>query len=115
MEEKEGDVVYKCPHCNKCIAIFDEHDKGVYVTFHKERPPARPDAARLLAQRRCAKCKQDFVVETYVLISEILRWMITDDTHHNAYETFTQNMDLIEALRKDEKFMALLLGNGKKI
>jgi len=100
--------IYKCPHCAKCCAIADECDEAMFVNITKTRPPPRQHSVRMLANRRCAKCKMDFVVECYTSISTLLRWLILTDPDAIGQELFEKNMDLIEKLRADEKFMTLL-------
>jgi len=109
VEERKDEVqIHKCPHCGKCCAIADECDDAMFVDFHKLKPPRRPYAVRLLTQRRCAKCKNDFMVEVYTSISTLLRWLIFNDPDALAREIFEENEDLIDKLREDKKFMALI-------
>ena len=100
--------VHRCPHCGKCIALAKECDESMFVCFHKIVPPRRPYAARLISERRCPKCKKDFIVEVFTSISTMLRWLIFNDPDAIAREIFEDNLDLIDKLREDTKFMALI-------
>jgi len=50
----------------------------------------------------------DFVMECSTSIGTLLRWLILTDPKAIAHELFEKNMDLVEKLRKDKKFMALI-------
>ena len=101
-------VIRRCPHCDKCCAISAESDEGIYHEFHKTKPPKRPDAVRALTVRRCAKCKLDYIVESYTSITILLRFLIKKDTTALGLEVFKNNKDLIEKLRNDKPFMELM-------
>ena len=109
MEEK----IYHCPNpkCEKCIALAYKRDECISVAFHFPstiEPPRRPHTVRLLAERRCPKCKKDFIVECYASISDILRWLIFQDPDAIARNLFEHSPDLITKLRQDKKFMQLI-------
>jgi len=48
------------------------------------------------------------MVEVYTSISTLLRWLIFNDPDALAREIFEENEDLIDKLREDKKFMALI-------
>jgi len=105
--------VYKCPHCGRCIAIADECDEPMFVSFHKGKPAKKPYELRLLSQRRCGRCGKDFVVKCFTSVSTLLRWLIFTDPDAIARELFENNLDLVEKLRQDTKFMALINKESK--
>ena len=106
----KDNTVYRCPHCNKCIAISYERDECISVAFHKSKPIRRKHILQLLAQRRCAhvECKKDFIVECYAPVHDLLRWMIFKDPEYMAQEIFDKNPDLIKKLQQSPRFMALI-------
>jgi len=105
---QKNNPVYRCPHCTKCVAIVAECDICISIILHKTVPPKRPHTLRFLTERRCMKCKQDFVVEGYADLAEILRFLICYDTNYIAREIFSQNPEFIEKMREDKLFMAMI-------
>ena len=109
----EKNPVLKCPHCGKCCGISEEPNEydgdGIFHMIHTTRPTERPDSVRILVTRRCAKCKKDFVIENFAVISILLRFLIQDDPRGLAMAAFRDNKDLLDKLRNDKEFMKLLL------
>ena len=107
--QNENDI-YKCPHCNKCVAISEGRDNGFFVALHKTKPAARVSAFRTLTRRKCPHtlCRKYFIVENYADIESVLRWLIFNDPNAIARGLFENNPDLITKLRQDKKFMALI-------
>ena len=106
--EEQNSPIHKCPHCNKCIALAYKRDNCISVAFHRTEPQRRPQVIQLLAERRCPKCKKDFIVECYASMGDILRWLIFNDPYAIARNLFENNTDLVKKLRQDKKFMALI-------
>ena len=106
----DSNPIHKCPHCSKCIALAHKRDECISVAFHKFEPPRRPNVVQLIAYRRCAHadCKQDFIVECYAPIHELLHWLIFKDPDYMAQAVFDDNPQLIKKLRQSPRFMKLI-------
>ena len=100
----------RCPHCGKCVGIAAAFDEYVLLAVHKGNPPKRANAVQAFMERRCghSECRRDFVVECYIPFAEILRQLIFNDPTALAREIFKNNTDLVEKLREDKEFMALI-------
>jgi hypothetical protein len=102
--------VTRCPHCGKCCEIAIEHDEGVSITLHKDKPPKQPYSVRTISRRRCdhPNCREYYYVEGRTSLSILLRWLIFHDPDALAREIFENNLDLIKKLRQDKKFMEMI-------
>ena len=54
--------IYRCPHCNKCIAVKIECKKYVLVTPVKNVTTGKTDFLCTI-ERKCQSCKEKFFVE----------------------------------------------------
>lgn len=61
---------YKCPHCNKTVAIKHKRGSNLVVNITKEKPPDKNHNLHLVISRRCDRhmCRQIFWVEVYAEI-----------------------------------------------